>query len=494
MCYILGAFSSNGNISFNNLLSLAEEVLLIRGRDAVGAYCIKNDGSGFSSKLFLSGDDRKKQLKEFLDTLPKSGSCLMLQTRAIPESEMIGHLQKGLKVSDTQPFDRREWVVSHNGTIATDRELRRMIHSVDWDKESTVDSIVLPYLFAIYGIEKTLRDLVDGSFAIAARNEIDPRGNSVFCLAKNFQPLFYDLTDGVLIYSSLPTEYSKETFPAYKLLQLHQDRPYWSSLYREETDKSVIVVHSSGLDSTTALRLFQVLGYRVAALHFEYGQQAETVEKHCSKMICDVLGIPWHCMRFPTEGFDSPLLAKEKPVLDALWDAESTFSYVPQRNLIMASIALALAEQQNFSSISLGYNLSDGSGYADNCVPFVQTLNELTAYSSNWQTRLSISAPLINLMKSEILQIGLKIGVPFERVCSCYYPKLTSDGYPIYCGDCGCETLYKYAWFKLGYYPPNFGLEGLKGEWKEPPFVVPDRSLHLPLDEIPYGYVIKETI
>jgi 7-cyano-7-deazaguanine synthase len=246
------------------------------------------------------------------------------------------------------------------------------------------------------------------------------------------------------------------------------------------------------MDSTISLRLFQVFGYKVAALHFKYGQQAETAEEYCSKKICEILGVPWYCLRYPTEGFESPLLEKTKPPLDALWDSESTFSYVHQRNLIMSSMAFALAEQLGYGGISLGFNESDSSGYPDNGVPFVRKLNELTPYSSNWQVRLHVYAPFVNLMKSELLEVGLKIGVPFEYVCSCYYPKLSKEGFPIYCGDCGCDTLYRYAWTKLGYRPPNLGFEKL--DLPLPQLIKVNPSLRLNLEEIPYGYVIEETL
>jgi len=190
--------------------------------------------------------------------------------------------------------------------------------------------------------------------------------------------------------------------------------------------------------------------------------------------------------------FTSPLLAKEKPELDTLKDAESTFSYVPQRNLIMAAYALGMAEQLGFGGIALGMNLSDAGGYPDNGVPFLKKLGEVTPYSSNWQTRLAVSSPFVNLLKSEMLEVGLKIGVPFGYVCSCYYPKLSPDGHPIYCGDCGSDVHYRNAWGKLGYKPPNLGFAS--SDIQKPMLLTADPETRVRLRDLPYWKVTKETL
>jgi 7-cyano-7-deazaguanine synthase len=480
MCFILGVFSPKKVVNFSQLLSTAEQMLLIRGRDAVGAY-YHLAGRGGTEYALLSGDDRRIQLSRFLSKLPKEGHCMMLQTRAKPETEEAG-------ISCTQPLDRAGWVVSFNGTIANDRELRGKMDDVNWENEPPVDSIVLPYLFSRKPLHIALKEEVEGSFAIAAHTKAD----SYMYLAKNFQPLYYKFWGDRLYYSSLRTTLATEEFPPYKLLRWHGFGT-WYDLYRKPPEKSVLVLFSSGLDSTLVLRLYQVLGFKVGALFFSYGQQAGEVEAYCSKKICELLHIPYYCITLPMGQFSSPLLAGNKPELDSLRDAESTFSYIPQRNLIMSSFALALAEQIGYGGVALGIDLSESS-YPDNCVPFLKKLGEITPYSSNWQTRLRVTSPLINLMKSEMLEVGQQIGVPFEHVCSCYYPKLSSDGRPIYCNDCGSDVLYRNAWSKLGYRPPNLGFESLEGKLETPVLSKVDPNLRLDLEEIPYWYTIKETL
>jgi 7-cyano-7-deazaguanine synthase len=484
MCYILGIFSPSGSVSFRELLAVAEEELLLRGRDAVGMYYQPLNGKGLS-QVSLFGEDRRKQLEDFLHGLPLTGSCLMLQTRAIPEPEFDG---MGQNTKDIQPCDRQGWVTSHNGSLANDRELREGLINVDWGNESLVDSTILPYLFSEKGVY-SVKWCVEGSFAIAAYRKDDRR----FYLMRNFQPLYYGSRGKALYYSSLLTRLTPKEFPAYRLLCWSEAGPYWYDLYREAPKQSRLVAFSSGLDSTITLRLYQVLGYDVGALFFNYGQQAQLVERHCSQKICEVLNIPWYEVSLPMEYFNSPLLLKERTGLDLLKDAESTFSYVPQRNLIMTSWALAMAEQKGFGGVALGMNMADGSSYPDNGASFLSKLNEITPFSSNWQVRLTVTAPFVNLMKSEMLRIGLKMGVPFEYVCSCYYPHLSDSGYPVYCNNCGSDVHYKNAWGKLGYGPPNLGFEALD-MFKGPGLIKPDPLLRLDREGIPYWEFIRRTL
>lgn len=486
MCYIMGAFSSRGAIAFEDLFAYAEGNLLLRGRDTVGAYYKVSKTDGTKVRSLSKGPNRRDQLRGFLSKLPTAGQCIMLQTRAIPDG-----VSRATSLGDMQPFDRCGWVVSHNGTIANDRELRMELDEVVWGREPSVDSIVLPYLFSKTNVYNTTREQLEGSFAIAAY----AKKRNVFYLAKNFQPLYYGVSGDVLYYSSLSTVLTPTAFPPYKLFSYNSgDAHPWADLYRGAPDKSVLVACSSGLDSTVTLRLYQVLGYKVGALFFNYGQQAESVERYCSRKICEILDIPWYEATLPLGQFNSPLLQKGKPELDPLKDAESTFSYVPQRNLIMTAFALAMAEQLGYGGVALGMNLSDGGSYPDNGVPFLEKLGEVTPYSSNVQTRLQVGSPFVNLTKSEILEVGLEIGVPFDYICSCYYPELSDDGYPVYCNSCGSDVHYSNAWGKLGFVPPNIGFEGTNKSLTKPSLSTLDPKFHALLFHLPYWEAIEGTL
>jgi 7-cyano-7-deazaguanine synthase len=210
------------------------------------------------------------------------------------------------------------------------------------------------------------------------------------------------------------------------------------------------------------------------------------LENHCTRQLCRAMKVVRYTQKLNMDAFTSPLLEDTSASTDSLTDAETTFSYVPQRNLIMAAYALGYAEQLGLGGIALGMNLSDASAYPDNGVPFLEGLNNITPYSSNWGSNLKVSAPLVNMMKSEIVKLGLYLGVPFPYVCSCYYPKLEGD-LPVYCGKCGSDLLYKAAWNKLGYDPPNLGLEPTL--YKSPPTVEMKDSYKV--SDLPFYSVFK---
>jgi len=91
--------------------------------------------------------------------------------------------------------------------------------------------------------------------------------------------------------------------------------------------------------------------------------------------------------------------------------------------------------------------LFHNSVYPDNNNTFVNGVDNLLKYSLNWNTNVKFTAPLINLIKHEIVELGMKIGVPYEDVCSCYYPKIVNDKI-VPCKECGCCQFRHYA-FKM---------------------------------------------
>ena len=495
MCFIAGIISRTGapldNSAVANFLLEMRSRLFVRGRDAVGAVVVLDGGvfvckEPLSKDLALSSSVFLVKLHAAVASMA-SIKCIMLQSRAVPEPEFLTGGINSLK--NIQPFYMSPWITSHNGTFSNFEELKTTIKDLPPDLPN-VDSAILPLLFEQEYNTETLLTSLQGSYAIAAYNTYTEVGS--FILAKNFQPLYWNGEKGaeIIYYSSLPASFAKVEFPAYsyRIWYNHgQSCDYYSLYPKDQEDiRSILVCLSSGLDSTVTLRLYQALGYKVTALYFDYGQYARKLENHCSRKICRELGVTRYTQKLAMDHFSSPLLSDQKQELNALADAETTFSYVPQRNLIMTSYALAHAEQLGLGGVALGMNLGDAGAYPDNGIPFLQKLNEITPYSSNWNRKLRVTAPLVNLMKSEIIEVGLSIGTPFELICSCYYPEL-EDGQPVYCGNCGSDIHYKNAWNKLGYEPPNLGFE--RGE-KTPEGK--DRTCRYDLEDIPYNWVIRD--
>ena len=498
MCFVAGMISRTGKsldkYLIDSFLLETGSKLLVRGRDAIGAVVVHDFGV-LEYREVLDKSLGRKSLDTFLDKLRSvvdsmlSVKCIMLQTRAIPEPEFLTGGSN--KVENIQPFYSNSWITSHNGLISNDVELKTTIKNLPPDLPE-VDSAILPLLFKQVDNTSTLLKSLQGSYAITAYNT--NKEDYRFVLAKNFQPLYWNGNKGddIIYYSSLPIYFARVEFPAYsyRIWYAQGNISDYYNLYSEdqEDNKSVLVCLSSGLDSTVTLRLYQALGYKVSALYFDYGQFARKLESHCSRRICRELGITRYIQKLSMDNFTSPLLSDQKHELNTLADAETTFSYVPQRNLIMTSYALAYAEQLGLGGVALGMNLSDAGAYPDNGIPFLNKLNEITPYSSNWNRKLRATAPLVNLMKSEIIEIGLKIGVPFDLICSCYYPEL-EEGYPVYCGQCGSDVHYKNAWNKLGYEPPNLGFE----QGKDFP-ITGDMTSKWELEDIPYNWVIRKNL
>jgi 7-cyano-7-deazaguanine synthase len=422
MCGIIGVL---GTFPKKDILENLQN-LSLRGRDGIGYWY----SDGINSWVFRSASFS-------ILSRDLNFNVLLGNSRAIPTTE----IQQGAYQSllNQQPFANKEWVVVHNGGISNDKELR-MKYKIK--TPSIVDSALLPDLFSKVGIVEGLK-LIEGSYAICAYNLKD----KTFWFGSNFMPLVYvKVNKGILVTSlieMLPQRYRKQAIrvPPYTLYRKNKDGIEEFSLFREEPNKKVLVICSSGIDSTTAAYLYKHLGYNVSLLHFKYGQAAEKVEQWAVKKIAQHLKVPLiiYDAKSIFKHFKQALLLSQRQADPRLQikDAESTLSYVPNRNMIFASIAGALAETLKIDTVALGAQQMDGIAYPDNNQPFIEAIDKSFKYSLNWYSNVRFRAPLLHLIKHEIVELGIKLGVPFEHVCSCYYPKL-ENGKIISCGKCGC--------------------------------------------------------
>ena len=201
--------------------------------------------------------------------------------------------------------------------------------------------------------------------------------------------------------------------------------------------KAVVLV-SGGLDSTTCLAMAREKGFDLYALTFNYGQRHDH-ELNSAKMVVDFFNIQNHSIididlaQFGgsalTDKIDVP---KKRDLYDM---AEIPVTYVPARNTVFLSLALAWAEVLGSFDIFIGVNALDYSGYPD-CRPEYISSFEKTA---NLATKAGVSGssfrihtPLIDLTKSEIVKVGMDLGVDYSLTSSCYDPD--QDGNP--CGLC----------------------------------------------------------
>ena len=195
------------------------------------------------------------------------------------------------------------------------------------------------------------------------------------------------------------------------------------------TGKPAVVLLSGGLDSTTTLAMVQDRGFRPYALTFRYGQRHE-LEVDLAKRIAKLFGVARHAVvdidlrQFGGSAllgnFDVPKCDSVDEIGDKI-----PITYVPARNTIFLSFALAFAEVLEARDIFVGVNALDYSGYPD-CRPeyiaAFQQMANLATRAGVEGGRITIHVPLINMTKAQIIGQGLALGVDYSMTTSCYDP------------------------------------------------------------------------
>lgn len=212
---------------------------------------------------------------------------------------------------------------------------------------------------------------------------------------------------------------------------------------------------SGGLDSTTALAIATRDGYAVHALTFRYGQR-HAHEIDAARRIAAHYGVARHeIVDIDLRTFGGSALTDDIAVpKDRDIGVEIPVTYVPARNTIFLSFALAYAEVSGASEIFIGVNHMDSSGYPD-CRPeyiaaFERLANLATQAAVEGRSRVHIRTPLIDLTKREIIELGLSLGVDYSMTTSCYDP--APDGTS--CGRCDACQLRRRGFAEVGIADP----------------------------------------
>jgi 7-cyano-7-deazaguanine synthase len=211
--------------------------------------------------------------------------------------------------------------------------------------------------------------------------------------------------------------------------------------------KRAVVLLSGGLDSATVLAIARAEGYATHALSFSYGQR-HAGELAAAEKVAQSLGAVEHRIaRIDLRVFGGSALTGDLPIPQARSTEEMAreipTTYVPARNTIFLSYALAWAEVLGATDIYLGVNAVDYSGYPDCRPEFIRAFEQL----ANLATRAGIEgscfrihAPLLSLSKAEIIARGVSLGVDYSLTHSCYDP--AADGRA--CGVCdSCQLRLK---------------------------------------------------
>lgn len=218
-----------------------------------------------------------------------------------------------------------------------------------------------------------------------------------------------------------------------------------------------VVLLSGGLDSTTTLAVAKSRGFNCYALTVKYGQLHE-VELEAARRVAGAVGVVDHRI---LEIDLAPLLTsaltradmavpKNRSLAEIGAPGDVPVTYVPARNTVLLSLALAWAESLGARDLFIGVNVLDASGYPD-CRPAFVHAFEALAQVATRSGGFTVHAPLIELTKAQIIELGLKLGIDYAITHSCYDPAPGGGA----CGRCDACLLRKKGFADAGIADPT---------------------------------------
>ena len=227
------------------------------------------------------------------------------------------------------------------------------------------------------------------------------------------------------------------------------------SIQESSTTRRAVVLLSGGLDSATCLAIAQNAGFDCYCLSLDYGQRHST-ELDAAARVARTLGAKEHrVLRLDLAAFGgSALTDRNIEVPTEGVGSGIPVTYVPARNTIMLSLALAWAEVLESRDIFVGVNAVDYSGYPDCRPEFVaafESLSNLATKAGVEGSRMTIHAPLIDLTKAEIIRQGSALGVDYGLTISCYQ----ADDQGRACGVCDSCRLRQEGFLAAGVADPT---------------------------------------
>ena len=209
---------------------------------------------------------------------------------------------------------------------------------------------------------------------------------------------------------------------------------------------------SGGMDSSTLAYLAKSEGYEICALHLNYGQRTESKELACAQKIASLLNakdfIAVNVGYFSQFGESS--LTDKKIAVEEFDSTRAHVpnTYVPFRNANLLSIATSFAEAKYADAIFIGVQSLDYSGYPDCRPQFIEAFQRVIDLGTKDITSITLKTPFIRMTKTDILNVGMKLGVPYEHTWSCYQKEEKA------CGTCGSCHFRKEAFAAIGEQDP----------------------------------------
>jgi 7-cyano-7-deazaguanine synthase len=225
-----------------------------------------------------------------------------------------------------------------------------------------------------------------------------------------------------------------------------------------KNDLKAVVLLSGGIDSATTLAIAENLGFDIYALSFRYGQR-HAIELEAALRIAKCYNVVRHLIvdidlrKIGGSALTADIqVPKNRDAEEMKKDIPAT--YVPARNTIFLSYALAWAEVIGANDIFIGVNVLDYSGYPD-CRPeyiaaYEKMANLATRACVEGKQKLKIHTPLIRMSKSQIIKKGIELGVDYSLTHSCYDPSVSGDA----CGECDSCLLRLKGFMEAGFKDP----------------------------------------
>jgi 7-cyano-7-deazaguanine synthase len=225
-----------------------------------------------------------------------------------------------------------------------------------------------------------------------------------------------------------------------------------------KNDLKAVILLSGGIDSATTLAIAKNLGFDIYALSFRYGQR-HAVELEAALRIAKRYNVAGHLIvdidlrKIGGSALTADInVPKNRDAEEMKKDIPAT--YVPARNTIFLSYALAWAEVLGAADIFIGVNVLDYSGYPD-CRPeyiaaYEKMANLATRACVEGKQKLKIHTPLIRMSKSQIIKKGIELGVDYSLTHSCYDPSVSGDA----CGECDSCLLRLKGFMEAGFKDP----------------------------------------
>jgi 7-cyano-7-deazaguanine synthase len=221
-----------------------------------------------------------------------------------------------------------------------------------------------------------------------------------------------------------------------------------------------VVLLSGGLDSATVVAMARAQGFAVHALTVRYGQRHET-ELAAARRVAAAFGVKAHkVIDIELGAFGGSALTdaaievpKDRPMAEIGAVGDVPVTYVPARNTVLLSLALAWAEALGARDLFLGVNVLDASGYPDCRPAFVQAFEALAnvaTRAADGGPRFQVHAPLIAMTKADIIRAGMALGVDYGMTHSCYDPRGDAA-----CGHCDACLLRHKGFVEAGVVDPT---------------------------------------